>query len=188
MQHILKTNRLNVRTINENDYQYFLELSQNKDIMKFFPNILSDEEVKSFIDNIIKHQNKFGYSLYALELIETNEFIGFTGLYHTTFVEHFTPAVEIGWRVLKKHWGMGYAPEAAKAILDFGFKKIGLKEIVSFTPKVNKNSIRVMEKIGLKRNPSDDFNNPKVPRDSYLCPHVLYRLSQEDYFKLKQHK
>ena len=90
----------------------------------------------------------------------------------------FTPCVEIGWRIEAEHWGRGYAPEGAREVLRFGFDEVGLDEIVSFTTEANDRSQRVMEKIGMSRNPDDDFDHPSTP-DWAGRRHVLYRLPAE---------
>jgi RimJ/RimL family protein N-acetyltransferase len=105
-------------------------------------------------------------------------FIGFVGLSVPRFVAHFTPCVEIGWRLSKEHWGNGYASEAATACLRFGFEKLTLKQIVAFTVPLNKRSIGVMERIGMSRNPADDFDHPNLPPGDRLRRHVLYRMNR----------
>jgi RimJ/RimL family protein N-acetyltransferase len=99
-------------------------------------------------------------------------------LHNVTFEAHFTPAVEIGWRLAANHWGKGYATEGAKAALAFGFKTLKLDEIVSFTTVNNLRSRHVMEKIGMHYNPQDDFDHPKLPHGHPLRRHVLYRLKR----------
>jgi RimJ/RimL family protein N-acetyltransferase len=103
-------------------------------------------------------------------------FIGFTGLNTARFDAPFTPAVEVGWRLARDHWGNGYATEAAAAAIAFGFDELHLDEIVSFTACRNARSRRVMERLGMTRDPADDFDHPKVP--DRLNPHVLYRLAR----------
>ena len=105
-------------------------------------------------------------------------FIGFVGLSVPRFVAHFTPCVEIGWRLSREHWGNGYASEAASACLRFGFEKLTLKQIVAFTVPLNKRSIGVMERIGMSRNPADDFDHPHLLPGDPLQRHVLYRLNR----------
>jgi RimJ/RimL family protein N-acetyltransferase len=102
-------------------------------------------------------------------------FIGFVGLSVPRFEAHFTPCVEIGWRLAYEYWGRGYATEAARAVLDFGFQQLALREIVSFTTTANLRSRAVMERIGMTRTPADDFDNPGVPAGHALRRHVLYR-------------
>ena len=92
----------------------------------------------------------------------------------------FTPAVEIGWRLSPAHWGKGYATEGAKAALRFGFEDLNLDQIVSFTVPANKPSWSVMERIGMVRDPSEDFDHPRLPVGHALRRHVLYRLKRED--------
>jgi ribosomal-protein-alanine N-acetyltransferase len=110
-------------------------------------------------------------------------FVGFVGLNAFTAEEPsplpFAPGVEVGWRLARAVWGQGYAPEAARACLAFGFGQLGLEEIVSFTSVVNERSQQVMRKIGMQRDPADDFEHPRVPLGSALRPHVLYRLRRE---------
>ena len=111
--------------------------------------------------------------------------IGFLGLMIPSFEAHFTPAVEIGWRLSSTHWNQGYATEGAKAVLHYAFTSLNLPEVVSFTAVNNLASRRVMEKIGLQHNPKDDFDHPKLEQNSPLRRHVLYRLSRADYLKNK---
>jgi RimJ/RimL family protein N-acetyltransferase len=108
---------------------------------------------------------------------ESEEFIGFAGLAVPEFEAHFTPAVEIGWRLARSAWGKGYATEAARAALDFGFEEVGLAEVVSFTVPANRRSRAVMERIGMSRDPQDDFDHPGLPVGHPQRPHVLYRLA-----------
>ena len=106
-------------------------------------------------------------------------FIGFVGLAVPRFEAHFTPCVEIGWRVAADQWNRGYATEAACAVLKYGFEIIGLSEIVSFTVPINLPSRRVMEKIGMTHNSADDFDHPLIPEGHPLRRHVLYRKRRE---------
>lgn len=127
--------------------------------------------------------NKRGYTLWAVELKETHEMIGFIGLNDTSWQSHFTPAVEIGWRLGSQYWGQGYATEGAIACLEYGFNTMNLNEIVSFTVPDNVKSIQVMERIGLKRDIKGDFAHPRLAADHPLSQHVLYRLTRNDYLQ-----
>jgi RimJ/RimL family protein N-acetyltransferase len=102
------------------------------------------------------------------------------------FEAHFTPCVEIGWRLAFDHWGKGYASEAALAALNYAFASLAIDEIVSFTVAANRRSIRVMDRIGLTRSPRDDFLHPSLPHDHPMRPHVLYRLAREDWMSRRQ--
>ncbi|HHT9843880.1 TPA: GNAT family N-acetyltransferase [Legionella pneumophila] len=178
---ILETERLLLRTFQEEDVESFIAINQDEKIMQFFPSIPSVKETIALIDRIIAHQEEHGFSLYAVEIKNTGEMIGFVGLISVSFEAHFTPAIEIGWRLSSKHWNQGHATEAANAVLEYAFKNIGLGEVVSFTSVLNKPSIRVMQKIGMNTCSEDDFDNPKIQADSPLVRHVLYRLKRSDY-------
>lgn len=110
----------------------------------------------------------------------THEMIGWIGLMTPSFEAHFTPAVEVGWRLASRCWNQGYATEEAKAVLDYAFITLQLDEVISFTAEANLASRRVMEKIGLQHSSKDDFNHPKLP-GHYLEKHVLYRLKRSEY-------
>ena len=112
--------------------------------------------------------------------------MGFIGLNYIAWAAAFAPAVEVGWRLGSVYWGKGYATEGAKACLNYGFRKCGLKEIVSFTVPANVRSIQVMQKIGLRRDWNGDFAHPKLPADHPLSEHVLYRLTAHEYLEAKE--
>lgn len=189
MPTILETKRLILRSWHEDDLEPMLKINQDPKVMEYFPAVVNKEETLSFIDRIFKHQDAYAYSLYAVELKSTHEMIGFIGLLHRTKAEldvPFNPSTEIGWRLSSKHWGKGLATEGAGAVLDYAFYVLDLPEIVSFTVVGNKKSRRVMEKIGLIYTPGDDFEHPKLPDDSPLKKHVLYRLTKAQYVQMKE--
>ena len=177
---ILKTKRLILRTWNEQDLDPMSAINQDPLVCEFLPKIGDRAATKAIIQRFINNYKKYGFTAYAVELKSNGEFIGFVGLLVTSFEAHFTPAVEIAWRLDSKCWGQGYATEAAKAIIDFSFTTLKLEEVVSFTVENNIRSRRVMEKIGMHHNPHDDFDHPKLPKNSPLCPHVFYRLSRRE--------
>lgn len=142
--------------------------------MEFFPKRLSRKETLDFIDRIKANLARDGFGFWATEIKATWGFIDFIGLSRPSFTTHFTPCVEIGWRLAAKHWGQGYAMEGAETALKYGFKKCGLEEIVAFTVPANLRSKRVMEKIGMAHNPQDDFLHPALPKSHPLVQHVLY--------------
>jgi RimJ/RimL family protein N-acetyltransferase len=123
-----------------------------------------------------------GFQDWAVEIIGGDPFIGFVGLSPADTTLGY-PSVEIGWRLAAAHWGNGYAPEAAREALRFGFEYVGLDEIVAFTSVGNEKSRRVMTKIGMTRNPTDDFDHPRVPKTSPLLRHVLYRITAEAFLE-----
>jgi RimJ/RimL family protein N-acetyltransferase len=136
------------------------------------------------VEKIQKHFKQYGFGLFACILKSTGQLIGYVGLNAPDFEAHFTPCVEIGWRLSSEVWGKGYATEAALAVLEVGFKEYDLREIVSFTVPSNYRSIRVMEKIGMKRDMEGDFYHPKVPYEHPLRLHVLYRITKEEYERI----
>ncbi|MFI6326471.1 GNAT family N-acetyltransferase [Nonomuraea sp. NPDC050556] len=173
---ILETGRLVMRSWREEDLEPFAALNADPEVMEFFRAPLSREESDAFAGRIMARMDELGYGLWALEVRETGEFIGFTGLALQTFEAHFTPAVEVGWRLARSAWGHGYASEAARRALDYGFAQAGLAEIVSMTAAINVRSRAVMERIGMTRDPDDDFGHPAVEPGHPLHPHVLYRV------------
>jgi ribosomal-protein-alanine N-acetyltransferase len=176
----VETSRLILREWQEQDLKEFAGINEDPKVLEFLPAPLSIKETAAWIDRIKKHFIDHGFGLWAVEIKETDEFIGYVGLNVPSFDAHFTPCVEIGWRLASKHWAKGYATESAKKVLEFGFTELGLKEIVSFTVPANMRSIRVMEKIGMSRDLADDFYHPKLPSDHALALHVLYRKKHSD--------
>jgi len=145
-------------------------------VMEHFAEPLTRAQSDELIERIEDGFEANGFGLWALEVRRAGEFIGFTGLAVPEFEAHFTPAVEIGWRLARSAWGNGYATEAARAVLSFGFEEAGLNEVVSFTVPTNRRSLAVMERIGMSRDPRDDFDHPGLPEGHLLRPHVLYRV------------
>ncbi len=175
---MIDTGRLKLRKWIESDLEPFAAINTCKHVCEFLPEPLSRDESDIYAEKIHDHFEEKGYGLYAVEIKNTGEFIGFTGLSVPGFDAHFMPTVEVGWRLSYNHWGNGYATEAARTILSYGFDHLGLKEIVSFTVPDNIRSRRVMEKIGMQHNPEDDFNHPKLPDGHPLQKHVLYRIKK----------
>lgn len=173
----LTTRRLVMRRWRSSDSEPFAALNADEEVMKYFPRMLAREESDALIERIERNFENAGFGLWAVEIQSSGEFIGFVGLSQPSWQSSFTPCVEIGWRLAKKYWGHGYAPEAALEAMRDGFERLGLAEILSWTATINLNSIRVMEKIGMARNPHEDFDHPLIESDHALCKHVLYRKS-----------
>lgn len=185
MNYLLKSKRLGFRKWLEKDIEPFSSMNADKEVMEYFPNTLSKTESIQFIEAIQKKFDHDGYALYAVEELKSQEFIGFIGFWRPS-IELRTqlgidPFVEIGWRLRKESWNKGYATEGAKACLDFGFNQLNLKEIYSFTTKVNLRSESVMQKIGMQK--VQEFDYPNL--NTVIKPHVLYRLTEHEYKKLK---
>ena len=183
MKHSLFTNRLELAVFSQSHLSELVRLNADPEVMRYFPATLNPEESAALLQRITEHQRINGYSLFALHLKESDAFVGWCGLMKVPFSAHFTPAVEIGWRLNKIFWGKGLAPEAAKSVLRFGFLELGLSEIVSFTAELNQPSIRVMQKIGMQCNPEDTFDHPKLPVNHPLQRHILYRLQKTDWLE-----
>jgi RimJ/RimL family protein N-acetyltransferase len=143
--------------------------------MRYLPGPLSREQSDAMVDRIKAHFDKHEFGFWAVEVRGVTHFAGFIGLAIPRFEAPFTPCVEIGWRLASDQWGKGYATEGALAALRYGFERLQLDEIVSMTVPENIASRRVMEKIGLKHDPSGDFDHPMYPARPHLCRHVLYR-------------
>jgi ribosomal-protein-alanine N-acetyltransferase len=177
----LSTERLILRRWRESDREAFAHLNADPEVMRYFLRPLSRAESDAFMERVEAAFEVRGYGLWAVERCEDGAFLGLTGLAYQSFESHFTPCVEVGWRLARFAWGHGYATEAAREALRFGFEEATLDEIVSFTSKGNAASMRVMERIGMHRDASDDFDYPNVPIDHPLRPHVLYRLKSQEF-------
>lgn len=175
----LDTERLILRHWRDEDIEPFAALNADPKVMEHFPTTLSREQTEQSVERIRGQFEQHSFGLWAVELRVTGEFVGFVGLHVPEFQAHFTPCVEVGWRLAREYWGHGYAPEAAAEAMRDGYERIGLPEIVSMTSTTNLKSMRVMEKLGMTRDPADDFDHPKLPHDHHLCRHVLYQLSAE---------
>ncbi len=166
----LQTPRLTLREWRDTDLDPLARLNADSDVMRYFPAPLSREEFDALAATAQAHLETHGYGPMVIEL--DRHFIGFAGLYRTTFA----PWVEVLWRIAKEHQNRGYATEAARAILTDGFTRLNLEEIVAFTVPHNLPSRRVMEKLGMKFD--SEFDHPNLPRQHPLCKHVLYRMRQ----------
>jgi RimJ/RimL family protein N-acetyltransferase len=174
---MLTTKRLRLRLWRPEDFPAFAALNADPRVMRFMPKLLDRAESDAFAERINDHFARHGFGLWAVEVTGICDFIGFTGLAMPRFESHFTPCVEIGWRLAYDFWGSGYATEAACAARDYGFTRLGLEQIVSFTVPNNQRSRIVMERIGMTHSPEDDFDHPLLPEGHPLRRHVLYRLA-----------
>jgi ribosomal-protein-alanine N-acetyltransferase len=174
---VIPTRRVLLRGWREEDRSPFAAMNADPLVMKHFPAPLSRADSDAFVDRIRAHFHTHGWGLWAAELRVSGEFIGFVGLNLTTFEAPFTPAVEIGWRLDHRHWNKGIATEAARGVVRHAFDDLGMDELVSFTSLPNLASRRVMEKLGMQRDPAEDFDHSKVEEGSPLRRHVLYRLA-----------
>lgn len=177
----LETERLLLREWRDEDREPFARVNADPVVAEFLPSPLSREESDALVDRITQRWSEDGLGLWAIERRADGAFLGFTGLALHRFEAQFMPAIEVGWRLAVHAWGRGYATEAARASLAFGFEERGLDEIVSFTVPANVRSRAVMERLGMRRDPDGDFDHPNLPPESPLRRHVLYRLSRADW-------
>lgn len=175
---ILETQRLYLREWKDEDKTVFTEINADPRVMEFLGDAWSPQWSHDWADMKARQMKERGYGLYAVEIRENGKFIGFCGLQDVNFDAPFTPAVEIGWRLAREHWGKGYATEAATTVIRHAFATLGMEGLVSFTVPENKRSRRVMEKIGMTHCPQEDFVHPMVAAGSRLAGHVLYRLKK----------
>lgn len=177
----LTTSRLRLRGWSERDLAPFAALNADPRVTEFFPGPLTRAESDALVAHIQGHFTQHGFGLWAVQAPGVAEFIGCVGLAVPTFQAHFTPCVEIAWRLAYDYWGHGYTTEAATAALDLAFGDLGLEEVVSFTVPANIRSRQVMGRLGMRRSPADDFEHPGLPQGHPLRPHVLYRLSRSQW-------
>ncbi len=178
----METERLLLRRWCDGDRDAFAAMNANPDVMRYFRSTLSRDESDAFMARIETHFDAHGFGFWAVEEKQSGQLVGLTGLARVTFDAPFAPAVEIGWRFMPHVWGMGYAPEAARAAMHAGFTDFALDEIVAFTIPANAPSRRVMDKLDMTYDAADDFEHPNLPAGHALRPHVLYRL-RRDAFK-----
>ncbi len=177
---VLRTERLILRPWRIEDRAPFAAMNADPVAMEYFPQTYDRRESDAMVDRIEEHLSAHGFGLWAVEVPDLAPFIGFIGLSTPSFEAHFTPAVEVGWRLAREYWGHGYATEAAREAVSVGFEEHDLREIVSFTVPANFRSRRVMERIGMTHDPVDDFDHPRLPEGHRLRRHVLYRLLRPD--------
>ena len=176
----LVTARLRLRQWRESDREPFAAMNADPAVMEFFPALQSRQSSNASIDLWQSQFSSQGWSDWAVELLDSGQFVGFVGLTVPRRVLPFSPCVEIGWRLAKSAWGHGFATEGGRAVLQVAFERIGLSEVVSFTALGNLRSRAVMERLGL-RNAMQDFEHPGVPEHHALRPHCLYRVTRKQW-------
>ena len=177
---ILTTARLTLRPWLDADRAPFAAMSADPEVMRYLTALPTRADSDAWIDRQRAQQAANGFCFWAVEHTASGAFVGAIGLARIGYEARFTPAVEVGWRLARTFWGQGYASEAAAAALRFGFTQADLGEIVANACVPNLASQRVMQKLGMTHDPADDFDHPRVPLESPLNRHVLYRLSRED--------
>ena len=176
---MVTSQRLGLRKFKLDDLEAMAAINADSAVMQHFPSTYTTDQTHKFMNGVNDKIDERGYSMWAAELKETGELIGFVGISKVSFEANFTPAVEVGWRLAKKFWGKGYATEAAQACLKFAFEKAGLPVVVAFTATENERSENVMQRIGMTK--TGEFDHPKIEDGHRLKKHVLYKISKSDW-------
>jgi len=174
----LTTQRLVLRPWRPSDRDGLWRMQSDPRTMEFLLPVPDRAASDAVADRAEAHFARHGFGLWVVEVPGVTDFAGYTGLVHVPFDEHFTPAVELGWRFHPDHWGHGYASEAARAAVAHGFGPLGLDELVALTVPANRRSQGVMRRLGMSRVASGDFEHPAVPEGHRLRPHILHRLTR----------
>jgi RimJ/RimL family protein N-acetyltransferase len=176
------TERLRLRQWHERDREPFARLNADPRVMEFFPNLLDRSASDAMVDRLQSLIANRGWGVWAVELISTQEFIGFVGLHIPQPELPCSPCVEVAWRLAFDYWGKGYASEAARIALRIGFETLDLDEIVSFTAVCNRRSRAVMKRLHMQKAPAT-FVHPSLPPQHPLAEHCLYRLSRKHWME-----
>ncbi|MCX5481445.1 GNAT family N-acetyltransferase [Kaistia geumhonensis] len=175
-----ETDRLILRPWEARDLEPFAALNADPEVMRFFPARFTREETAAYIERVAAMADT-GFGFQAVEEKASGDLVGVVGMAPVKPEYPSAPAVEVGWRLAKNHWGKGYAQEAARGWLAYGFGTLALTEIVAFTYVNNIPSRRVMERLGMTYDASGDFEHPGLAEGHPLRPHELYRLKTEDF-------
>jgi len=173
MKYIFNSERLGFREWENSDSLPFSRMNLDPEVMEFFPSTLTKVESDIFVEKIKIMFAEYNYGLYAVDRLDSNEFIGFIGFWHPNFESELTPCIEIGWRIKKQDWNNGFATEGASRCLKFGFENLNFSEVVSLTSKINLKSESVMKKIGMNR--FGEFEHPNIDDKSLLKKHIIYK-------------
>ena len=174
-KYIFTSDRLGFRNWRKDDLEEFAKLNADELVMEHFPNTLSKQEVVEFIEKLGNHFSENGFTYYATETLETQEFIGMIGLAFQQYKTRFTPAIDIGWRLKRSAWGLGYATEGAKRCLEYAFNDLGIAKVISVCTMANTKSENVMKKIGMVK--IGEFNHPEMIDHPEYERHNCYEIS-----------
>jgi len=172
----LKTERLLLRQWQPSDLPLFATMNADTLVMEYYPKTLSRNESNALAQRFTTLISKKSWGMWAVEILEQQEFIGFVGLHQPQYPLPITDCTEIGWRLAQPHWGNGYATEAAKTVLQFAFETLELNEVYSFTSAINQRSQAVMQRLKM-HNTHIHFNHPMLPKGHILSEHVLYKIT-----------
>jgi ribosomal-protein-alanine N-acetyltransferase len=179
---VITTDRVILRQWRAEDVDAFAAMGRDPEVMACFPALVEREQCEQMMARVRESIDRDGFGLWAIEVRGGAPFIGFCGIQRVPFEAAFTPAVEVGWRLARAHWGHGYVTEAARAALAYGFDTLGLAEIVAFLIPANARSAAVCERLAMTRDPDGDFDHPRVAEGAVSVAgfpqrrHILYRL------------
>lgn len=177
--YLFTSERLGFRNWTEKDLPFLTRMNSDPRVMRYFPGLYIKEDNQRFIRKMNAQYKTRAYCYFAVELLEKQELIGFNGICFQDYEAPFTPATDIGWRIIPDYWGKGYATEGAKRVLEEAFKNYGLDEVYSVAPHANVPSISVMKKIGMSY--MDQFDHDRLPPESGLNPCNIYRISATEF-------
>jgi RimJ/RimL family protein N-acetyltransferase len=190
----LRTERTLLRRWRAADVDPFAAINADPLVMEHFPSMLSRADSAALIERIERLFEENGYGLWAVELPGESELIGFVGLAPVGVELSCAPAIEIGWRLGRAAWGRGLAAEAARAVMAFAFDELALPDLLAYTAVANTRSRRLMERLGMRRDPAEDFVHSGLPAGHRLAAHVLdrtdvtrWRISSKRVRALHQH-
>ncbi len=172
---VIESERVRLRQWRDDDVSPWVVMSADPRVMEFFPSTYAATESEAMAARMRELLERDGFGWWVMEIKGGASFAGVICLQMVPFEAPFTPAMEVGWRLSHDHWGRGYATEGARAALRFAFDALGAPEVVAMTATTNLRSKRVMERLGMMHDPSDDFDHPRLPDDHALRRHVLYR-------------
>jgi len=178
-RYLFQSERLGFRTWNDEDLDEFANMNADPEVMRHFPSTLSRDETAHFIHRLQAHFTEHGYAYFVVETLFDRTFIGFIGLAYQTYETTFTPAVDIGWRLVPSAWGKGYATEGAQRVLEYGFDTIGLKSIIATCTIQNTKSERVMRKIGMRK--LTLFDHPRLVDFPDYVKCIAYRIESDEW-------
>lgn len=179
IEYLFTSERLGFRNWIASDLTTLAEINADDEVMQFFPKKFDFEESKLFMERMQDNFHKRGYCYFAVDELDSGELIGFIGLLYQEYEAHFTPCVDIGWRLSRKFWRKGYAYEGANRCLQYGFNTLKLDAIYSVAPIVNFKSEGVMKKIGMEK--VDVFKHPKLKKFPRLEECILYKASKDTF-------
>ncbi len=175
----LVSERLGLRRWRDSDIDSFAALNNDVEVMQYFPRTLSRQETQRAIWRFNAHLDAHGFTYYAVDEIQSKQFVGFVGLKIQLFDHPMTPMVDCGWRLCKQAWGKGFATEAALRCLDFAFNDLAIHEVSAIAPQANLRSLAVMSRIGMQL--ADRFRHPSLDGDSPLVNCVRYAITKSEF-------